>query len=498
MPNFYSQHGEDFILYQIFKNKTDGFFVEVGCIDGKRFSNTLVFEELGWEGICIEAHKDYIPLLQQNRPKSRIIHCAIGEKDEEAVTFYANSRGSLSTLDKSRKDFFKENYKRFFTGFELQTVNKYTMNSVFTKYGVKNIDILSLDIEGYEVEALEGLDLEKFQPAVLVIESDSAEHEKKLDNLIIPKGYSKSICVEQNIFYLKNKKLEKNIKNKYFEFELIHAKHPLDNTGDLKLNHIIDTRNKKKNLIVRGLGKLKNKIFHGKKTLSSIAQENNEWGAMAKRKRFKDIRFLIQNTQPCIIDGGAHSGDMIHKFLSYFPHAHIFAFEPNPKFFTELSLKFSHHKNIKVYKQALGAQHKILHFNICRNEASSSFMKPSKWLYKYHSGKMDVIETLEVEQIRLDNLFADTEIDILKLDLQGYELEALKGCEKILNRIKLITTETEFVPLYENQPLFGEIDLFLRAKGFLLFNLYELWTQQDGQLTAGDAIFLNEKYFKVI
>jgi len=55
---YYSQHGEDFILDLIFDHKKSGFFVEVGCIDGLRFSNTLFFEKLGWKGICIEAHKE--------------------------------------------------------------------------------------------------------------------------------------------------------------------------------------------------------------------------------------------------------------------------------------------------------------------------------------------------------------------------------------------------------------------------------------------------------
>jgi hypothetical protein len=59
----------------------------------------------------------------------------------------------------------------------------------------------------------------------------------------------------------------------------------------------------------------------------------------------------------------------------------------------------------------------------------------------------------------------------------------------------VITTEVEFVPLYEGQPLFGDIDVFLRQHGFKLLNLYDLWTQEDGQLTAGDAVYLNTRYF---
>ncbi|MDX2426946.1 MAG: FkbM family methyltransferase [Cycloclasticus sp.] len=87
------------------------------------------------------------------------------------------------------------------------------------------------------------------------------------------------------------------------------------------------------------------------------------------------------------------------------------------------------------------------------------------------------------------------EVDLLKLGLQGYELVALKGCGKLLESIKIIAIEIEFIPLYDGQPLFGDIDVYLRAQGFRMLNLYELYTHPDGQLTAGDAVYLNSKYF---
>jgi hypothetical protein len=102
--HFYSQNGEDFILNELLGNKKSGFFVEVGCIDGRRFSNTLLFEQMGWQGLCVEAHADYIEILERNRPNSIIYHGAVGEKDEPNVIFYANSRGSLSTLDRSKEN----------------------------------------------------------------------------------------------------------------------------------------------------------------------------------------------------------------------------------------------------------------------------------------------------------------------------------------------------------------------------------------------------------
>jgi len=97
--------------------------------------------------------------------------------------------------------------------------------------------------------------------------------------------------------------------------------------------------------------------------------------------------------------------------------------------------------------------------------------------------------------VRIDSIISEAEIDILKLDLQGFELDALKGADKILKNTKLVFTEIEFTELYNDAPLFSHIDLFLRPHGFRLLNFYSLWTHPDGQLTSGDAIYLNTKYF---
>ena len=164
MPTYYSQHGEDYLLDCIFAGQSNGFFVEVGCIDGRRFSNTLTFEERGWHGMCIEAHAGYIELLRRNRPDSIICHCAAGETDAQDVTFFANSRGSLSTIDPSKEAEFREKYAKDFTGFEPQTVAMRRLDSLFDEYQVPQIDILSLDVEGYEVPALKGLDFRRYSP----------------------------------------------------------------------------------------------------------------------------------------------------------------------------------------------------------------------------------------------------------------------------------------------------------------------------------------------
>jgi FkbM family methyltransferase len=194
--------------------------------------------------MCVEAHAGYIDLLKRNRPNSIICHCAAGEGDEDEVSFYANSRGSLSTLDRDKEEHFRENYGHYFTGFEEQRVRKRRLASLFEEYAIEDIDILSIDIEGYELEALKGIDFGKCRPKVLVIESENLEHEREIDTMLIPNGYSKSIRIVQNIFYLDDAAMERRIKNKKFSFELVHTRHPLDEGEDVIKLAEVDTRSK--------------------------------------------------------------------------------------------------------------------------------------------------------------------------------------------------------------------------------------------------------------
>ncbi len=227
----------------------------------------------------------------------------------------------------------------------------------------------------------------------------------------------------------------------------------------------------------------------------NLAAQDRSHGKMAIRDRFADIRARLPNESPVIVDGGANTGTMTQLFLKQYRSPVIHAFEPIPALAQQLKTRFAAHGNVTVHGAALGAHEKSVAFNVVRNLVSSSVLAPSAVNRGYHGDKMDVRQVVEVPQVRLENVMAGRDVDLLKLDLQGYELEALKGCGSLLDRIKIITTEVEFAMLYDGQPLFGDIDVFLRTHGFRLLNLYELYSHPDGQLTAGDAVYLNTRYF---
>lgn len=81
----------------------------------------------------------------------------------------------------------------------------------------------------------------------------------------------------------------------------------------------------------------------------------------------------------------------------------------------------------------------------------------------------------------------------LKIDVQGFELEVLKGATAILSKVKVVQLEMSFVPMYKNGPLFGEILSFLDMIGFELYTIIpEFRNEISGRLLQADGIFVRK------
>jgi len=223
----------------------------------------------------------------------------------------------------------------------------------------------------------------------------------------------------------------------------------------------------------------------------------NTFGRMAQRDAFIDIRNLVVDDSPMIVDGGANQGSTIDLFLSLYKKPKIYAFEPIPSLIKYLRECYHAQQNIEIVPCALGDANRQVEFNVTRNLVSSSRLKPAEVKKQYHGLNVQIEDTIQVEMIRLDTWLSDVaSIDVLKLDIQGGELDALIGCGQLLKHTKIVYVEVEFIPLYDGQPLFSDIDAFLREHNFKLYNLYDLWTHTDGQLTSGDALYINTRYFQ--
>ena len=147
---FYSQQQEDITLYNKFLNYRDGFFIELGAMDGLQYSNSLFFErELNWTGILIEPTDQYNRLIL-NRPNCKNYNYAISETEGD-VEFLGNGAigGVTDTMDSGHRN-----------GWHLDLQPSYVVKSIpISKIvDIERVDLFSIDVEGGELAVLRTFD----------------------------------------------------------------------------------------------------------------------------------------------------------------------------------------------------------------------------------------------------------------------------------------------------------------------------------------------------
>ncbi|MFH1088349.1 MAG: FkbM family methyltransferase [Patescibacteria group bacterium] len=225
---FYGQYGEDLKLLPFFQNQRDGYFVEVGALEGIRFSNTYYFERLGWKGICVEPHPDYTDLLKNNCPGSIVVQAAVGKEDKKEVDFYINYRGSLSTLDRGLESYFRLHYKPWFGGFKKIQVPLLTLNTILEQNRAPiPIDLISIDTEGTDADVLAGFDIGKYLPRVMVVEVSIRR--ELIDEYMSKHGYVLACANPSNAIFCRNQHDADIIRSINVVGTQCASRHPLDN-----------------------------------------------------------------------------------------------------------------------------------------------------------------------------------------------------------------------------------------------------------------------------
>lgn len=199
----------------------------------------------------------------------------------------------------------------------------------------------------------------------------------------------------------------------------------------------------------------------------------------------EDLRTLIPESSPTCFDVGANKGQTIELFRTVFSHPNIYAFEPSSQTFGELSNK-KFGDGVKLFNIALGDTNKTADFINYEWSTLSSFFELQKCEGNpFHAIDQRVLETVAVRTV--DWIVAEeriANIDLLKIDTQGYELSVLQGATDSLDKrlIKNILAELTFAPLYQGQSNPLDVLLFLEAHHFGLVDFYE--KVFDGQKLA--------------
>ena len=165
---------EDSAVLDFFKNKKNGFYVDVGCYHPIHRNNTYLLFKKDWNGINIDTSKFSIDLFDYMRPKDLNYNCAISNKNEMIKLFYQKELSQLSTTEKSQaKTVFQGNIKE-------KEIQAFTLDEILKRDKYKDIksDFLDIDVEGADLKVLEGLSFEKFKPELVCIEIHEKEVKK--------------------------------------------------------------------------------------------------------------------------------------------------------------------------------------------------------------------------------------------------------------------------------------------------------------------------------
>jgi FkbM family methyltransferase len=211
----------------------------------------------------------------------------------------------------------------------------------------------------------------------------------------------------------------------------------------------------------------------------------------------EQVRLLKNNQVKTVFEVGAFDGRDTLRYAGLFPDAHIFAFEPFPASFQQLSEKTQHEQRISTVNVALSNVVGTAEFNIAEWPDASSLLRPNL-TGSIFDDYMQSKTKIEVQTETIDHYCQqhgiDT-IDLLKMDAQGAEYSILEGAEEMIQqgKIGLIYAEVNFMELYQGAKPYDAIAGYLRERGFMLHNLYGLISNHKGQLAWGDAIFIQEK-----
>lgn len=213
-PVFRSQFGEDLFLFELFSTElgvpsAGGYYIECGGYDGWTYSVTAVFDAIGWDGLLVEPIPSLAESCRRSRPNARVVQAALSVRGSTGTAKFTHLTDSANKYDAS--SFLSDardagHTKKPPTGSaSLVEVPLTTMDNVLsekppTPRGGRDgrVDFAVIDVEGAELSLLDGFDLAKWKPRVILIEDHSMGSDPALLNYLSERGYEHVTWISYN------------------------------------------------------------------------------------------------------------------------------------------------------------------------------------------------------------------------------------------------------------------------------------------------------------
>lgn len=193
-----------------------------------------------------------------------------------------------------------------------------------------------------------------------------------------------------------------------------------------------------------------------------------------------------------VLDVGANTGQFAVATAKLFPNVSVHSFEPVPNCAKELRKNVSGLGNVVVYPFALGDREGKVTLHVNTHSHSSSILPLTRG-HRDAFPEAREARAIEVKVSTLDGVFAEADLRppvLLKLDVQGYEAQTLRGGVETLKRVDYVVLEASFKPMYEGELLFMDIARMMEERGFR-FERPVSWLSapENGEILQMDALF---------
>ena len=197
------------------------------------------------------------------------------------------------------------------------------------------------------------------------------------------------------------------------------------------------------------------------------------------------IRRKFSTSSGVIIDIGAFNADSVVYFARFLPHHRIMAFEPNPIPFAKGVVNSRPYKNIESYNLGFSDIAGEVDFYLTNDFASSSLFDPEL------NSELKLRSKIKVKVETLDSFFKTIDkVILIKLDVQGAELNILKQGKLTLKKTKLVLTEMLISKIYKGGCNYYEVDEFLRENGFVIHSIFSSYNNEGTKYF--DVLYINQ------